>query len=346
MHHESKPANEDLYRDKLIELLQAKMMRDTPQFMERDAHPKQHGLVKAVFSVAADLPQNLQHGVFIPGRNYEAWVRFSNQNAPSQSDRKKDIRGAAIKLMNVPGEKIDVQNSNITSQDFITISTPVFVTRDVKEFFHLIRALVKGKPALLRHFLFHPRSLLNLLKSNKNYASPLQTRYWSTTPYLLGQQQIVKYSLIPHAGVVTRIPSAAGPNFLRETMASQLAETDYRFDFCVQLQTDPQRMPVEDPGKEWPEHLAPFIKVATLTIAQQVFDTPAQHAYGLNLSFNPWHTLAAHRPLGGINRARHVIYQTLSNFRHRHNHQAQTEPTSFDIPARDADLSSRPEREK
>lgn len=332
MNHENKPPNEDLYRDKLIDLLQAKMKRETPDFMERDAHPKQHGLVKATFTVAEDLPANLQHGVFVPGKSYPAWVRFSNQNAPRQADTKKDIRGAAIKLMNVPGTKLETHDGNTTSQDFITISTPVFVTHDVEEFFHLIEALVKGKLALLWHFLFHPRSLLNLLRSNKNYASPLQTRYWSTTPYKLGPQQVVKYSLIPQAGVVDRIPSNAGPDFLRENMVKQLAEHDYGFDFCVQLQTDADLMPVEDPGTNWPETVSPFVKVATLTIPSQPFDTPAQNAYGIDMSFNPWHSLLAHQPLGGINRARRVVYNELSNFRHTHNGQLRREPTDYDVP--------------
>lgn len=332
MNHENKPVNEDLFRDKLIELLQAKMRRETPKYMQRDAHPKQHGLVKGTFTIVADLPLNLQQGVFVPGRSYEAWVRFSNQNAPSQPDTKKDIRGAAIKLMNAPGDKLDVSDGNATSQDFITISTPMFVTHDVEEFFYLIKALVKGKIALLLHLMCHPRSAWNLFKSNKNYWSPLLTRYWSTTPYQLGPQQVVKYSLIPQAGVVTKIPTNARPDFLRENMVKQLQEKDFYFDFCVQLQTDPDLMPVEDPGKRWPEHISPFIKVATLTIPRQTFDTPEQNAYGIRLSFNPWHSIPEHQPLGGINRVRRVIYNTLSNFRHQHNHEPQGEPTNYEIP--------------
>jgi catalase len=332
MNHENKPVNEDMFRDKLSAVLQAKMRRETPKFMQRDAHPKQHGLVKATFTVVDHLPVNLQHGVLIPGRSYDAWVRFSSQNAPPQPDTKKDIRGAAIKLMNVPGEKLDVQDGNTTSQDFITISTPMFVTHNVEEFFYLIKALVTGKLALLLHFLCYPRSAWNLFKSNKNYWSPLHARYWSTTPYQLGPQQVVKYSLIPHAGIMTKIPRKAGPDFLRENMAKQLKENDFGFDFCVQLQTDIDLMPVEDPGRRWPEHISPFVKVATLTIPRQTFDTPAQNTYGTRLAFNPWHCLPAHHPLGGINRARRVIYKTLSNFRHQHNHEPQIEPTNYDIP--------------
>lgn len=332
MNHDSKPINEDLFRDKLSALLRAKMIRETPNFMQRDAHPKQHGLVKAHFAIVEDLPMELRQGVFVPGQRYDAWVRFSNQNAPSQPDNKRDIRGAAIKLMNVPGEKLDTQDGNTTSQDFITISTPMFVTHDVEEFFYLIKALVTGKLALLWHFLCYPRSLWNLIKSNKNYWSPLQTRYWSTTPYQLGPHQVVKYSLIPHAGVSHKTPKNSGPDFLREHMAQQLQNNDFVFDFCVQLQKDPALMPVEDPGQRWPEHLSPFVKVATLTIPRQIFDTPEQNAFGIQLSFNPWHSVSAHQPLGGINRARRVIYNTLSEFRHAHNHQQREEPINYDIP--------------
>jgi catalase len=329
---EEKPADEDYFRDQLTELLRAKMQRENPTLMRRDAHPKQHGLVKASFIVEADLPQNLQHGIFVPGKRYDAWVRFSSQNAPPQPDNRKDIRGAAIKLMNVPGEKLAVPDGNCTSQDFVTISTPVFVSHDVKEFFYLIRALVKGKIALILHFLRYPRSAWNLIQSNKNYASPLQTRYWSTTPYQLGPDQVVKYSLIPQSGVSHEVAPDAHPDYLRHTMAAQLQKADYAFDFCVQLRKDPKRMPVEDPGKLWRESDSPFIKVATVNISQQIFDTLAQNAYGLSLSFNPWHSLPAHRPLGGINRVRQVIYNTLSEFRHHKNHWRRFEPTDYVIP--------------
>ncbi len=331
--HEDKPVNEDHFRDRLTEILRAKMERENSTAMHRDAHPKQHGLVRATFVVPAELPKNLQHGVFLPGRIYDAWLRFSNQSAPPQPDHIKDIRGAAIKLMNVPGEKIPGADGNRTSQDFVTISTPVFVTHDVEEFFYLIKALVTGKFNLLLHFLRYPRSVWNLFRSNKNYASPLQTRYWSTTPYQLGPDQIVKYSLIPHAGVSTRVPPDAAPDYLRQTMAAQLQQADYAFDFCVQLQTCPKHMPVEDPGKLWREPDSPFVKVATVHIPRQEFDGAEQSTYGRDLSFSPWHSLPAHRPLGGINRARRAIYDALSDFRHTRNRQRRFEPTDYRIPA-------------
>ncbi len=47
------------------------------------------------------------------------------------------------------------------------------------------------------------------------------------------------------------------------------------------------------------------------------------------LSFRPAHSLAAHRPLGSLMRARLKTYQALSRFRHSRNNVAETEPTSI-----------------
>jgi hypothetical protein len=83
-------------------------------------------------------------------------------------------------------------------------------------------------------------------------------------------------------------------------------------------------MPVEDPTVEW---TGPWQKVATIQIPAQNFDTPDQQAFGENLSFTPWHSLPAHRPLGGINRARKEIYRAISKQRHDLNGAPRREPT-------------------
>ena len=67
-------------------------------------------------------------------------------------------------------------------------------------------------------------------------------------------------------------------------------------------------MPVEDPTVEWK---SPFIKVATLKLPSQTIDSPEQLEFCENLSFNPWHSLPEHEPLGGINRPRKQVYQEL-----------------------------------
>jgi hypothetical protein len=110
-------------------------------------------------------------------------------------------------------------------------------------------------------------------------------------------------------------------------MARTLAESDVWFDLLVQMQTDPHRMPIENAGVEWPEQLSPYVKVARLRLPSQRFDSPSQLAFAGRLSYNPWHSLPDHRPLGNQNRARRTIYLELSRLRQAMNDESHLEPT-------------------
>jgi hypothetical protein len=95
----------------------------------RDAHPKAHGCVSAEFRVEDILPTHLAQGIFVPGKRYPAWIRFSNGDAnPHRSDAKGDARAMAIKLLDVPGEKILEEDRHAPTQDFIMMNHPVFLT--------------------------------------------------------------------------------------------------------------------------------------------------------------------------------------------------------------------------
>lgn len=327
---ESPPSGEGEATQKLIDLLRNKMERENPQpnRMQRDAHPKQHGVVKAEFIVEPDLSADLRVGVFKEARTYPTWIRFSNQNAPPLKDRNKDIRGMAIKLMGVDGEKLLEEEKHEQTQDFVLISTDVFVTKDVAQFEHLIANLVASKLRLGLFFLAHLRVLINLLQSNKSFGSPLEARYWSATPYLFGTKA-VKYSAKPVSDATTPIPRNPSDDYLREAIVQHLAAREACFDFMIQFQKDAHEMPIEDPGRRWGESDSPFIKVATIKIPPQEFDSPEQREFGDNLSFTPWHSLPEHRPLGGVNRARKIVYETLSKFRHQRNNAPRKEPTGF-----------------
>ncbi len=325
------PANEAVYINDLADRLKTKITKDNPSgIMRRDAHPKMHGLVKAEFIVEPDLAPELRVGIFKEPATYQAWIRFSNQNDGLYPDINKDIRGMAIKLMGVPGKKILEQEEDEQTQDFIVISTNVFVTKDAKEFDDFLKVLMGNILDKIFFFATHWRVGLNLWKSMIQFANPLQIRYFSTTPYLFGKAA-VKYSTIPHIKVKESIPENPSDNYLREAMIRQLANGDALFDFAVQFQTDAEAMPIEDPGVEWRESVSPFRKVATIRILQQDFNSEKQDKFGENLSFSPWHCLPEHRPLGGVNRARKVVYRFISMFRHQYNKTPRKEPGSFDI---------------
>ena len=87
--------------------------------------------------------------------------------------------------------------------------------------------------------------------------------------------------------------------------------------------------PVENPSIEWKTQ---FSKLATISIPQQEFSTDEMDTFAEHLSFSPWHSLQEHAPLGGINRARKVIYQASANKRHEKNQQPMQEPTLADVP--------------
>ena len=86
-------------------------------------------------------------------------------------------------------------------------------------------------------------------------------------------------------------------------------------------------MSVENSQEEWLESDAPFYKVASILIPEQEFDTPDKNDKCENLSFNPWHALPEHRPLGAVNRVRKVIYPHISQTRHELNTVPVIEPT-------------------
>lgn len=326
------PADEQLHIDSLIEQLRQKMSRDyTSGRTLRDAHPKMHGCVRAEFRIEANLSPELAIGVFKSPQTFPAWVRFSNQNNSVAPDWNKDIRGVAIKLMGVEGEKLLQDHTHEQTQDFILISDNRFVTRDVAEFDGLVKGLTSGFLALMWYFLTHLRVARNLFCSLKRHSNPLEIQYFSVAPYRLGVKA-VKYTLRPSEGATTPFPQNSSPDYLREAMVRQLKSGAAQFDFMVQFQTDPQMMPIEDPGIAWDEAVSPFVKVATLTIGRQDFDSDKQREFGDNLSFNPWHCLPEHRPLGGINRARRQVYAALSAFRHNRNGADQREPTPDEMP--------------
>ncbi len=325
------PPGEVQYIESLRERLSQKIIDDAAgDTMRRDVHVKMHCLVKAEFTVEPDLPEEFRIGVFKEAGTYKALIRFSNSDGSIKPDKRRDIRGMAIKLMNVPGEKILKGKEHEQTQDFILISCPIFPAGDVKKFDQVVAAILGSAFAKLRFFITNPRVVWILIKTMKKYANPLQIRYFSTTPYLFGTHA-VKYAATPLFTQPDKIPVAPSDDYLRLAIANQLSNGEAVFDFSVQLQTDAEAMPIEDPRVEWSESMSPFLKVATIRIMQQDCDSNWHAVYGENLSFAPWHSLPEHRPLGGINRAREVIYEAISKLRHTNNREPRVEPDDWEV---------------
>ncbi len=327
---ENVPAEEERLIKDMAVLLQEKMSTDYPAGQtRRDAHPKTLACLQAEFIVDPNIPAELKKGIFAIPQAYPAWIRISSSGGKIQADKIKDLRGFAIKIMGVNGERWQTQNEEKETQDFVLISYPTMPLGTVKQFHDAVYYSIKWSPFIFLARLavsgdFH---ILNeLRKARQNQSSPLDIRYWSTTPYLYGTEHSVKYSLVPTSRIKSALPPILTDNYLTDNMEKHLAANEASFDFMIQVQKDPDRMPVEDAGVEWSEEESPFIKVATLRIPPQAFRTPEREELAEDLSFSPAHSLIEHRPIGGINRARVEIYRHLSEFRHKQNDKQLIEP--------------------
>lgn len=319
--YEVVPADEQIYINRLIENIRRMLEKRYPDKETlRDAHPKMHGLVKAVLEVDPRLPQTLRHGLFsAAGHEYRGWVRFSSEHHDPQSDHKRDTRGLALKLLDIPGDKLLDGEESSPHHDFIFLSAPRFVARNVAEFSETVNALVNHS---IVSWLRSIPSVVRLMQAVKVATSPLETEYFSVVPAHLGPHA-VKYIVRPRRTTKRPLPPKSEPDFLRTALEEQLAEDDHCFDVYVQMFVDEATTPIEDPAVCWTVEPQ---RVATLRILKQTdFNRPAQRQIGEDLAFNPFRCLPEHQPLGGINRARRQVYRAIAAFRHARNHVRSVE---------------------
>jgi hypothetical protein len=302
-----------------------------PGAFERGGNTKTHGIVRAEFIIHQDLPENFRRGIFAEPKTYPAWVRFSGPG-PYITPDIEDVgfMSISIKLMKVPGAKL-LDDEKFT-QDMFGVSTPTFVTPDTKANAQLQIESVKN--AQIFYFLnFHRPHVLDLIMQSlwiKTQTSPLEAPYFSCVPYLFGEGQAMQYSVWPKTDKRTpipRLPFRPPDDYLREAMLTALRDGDVDLDFRVQLQTDPHLMPIENNAVLWPERLSPRVSVATLRLPRQRFNSAAQMEFAKRLTYNPWHCIPEHRPLGNQSRARRRMYWELSGLRQKMNTASHYEPT-------------------
>jgi len=328
--------DEGAYVDSIIDSFQKQMrLLWKPGGFERGGNTKTHGIVRGEFIVRDDLPPQLRHGIYEKPQTFRAWVRFSGPG-PYVTPDIDDVgfMSISIKLMGVPGPKL--MDDEKFTQDMTGVSTPTFVTPDVNANAQL--QLESLKNAQIFYFLnLHRSHVLDLIMQSlyiKTQSSPFEAPYFSCVPYLLGEKQAMQYSVWPKRQQRTRIPRLPfrpPDDYLRNAMVATLEQEDVEFDIRLQLQTDPYRMPIENNAVLWPKKVSPRVSAATLHIPRQKFNSPAQIEFEKRLSYNPWHCIPEHRPLGNQSRARKRMYWVLSQLRHDMNGIPHYEPTGDEV---------------
>ncbi len=315
-----------------VKLLEKRYL--SPERVLRGVHPKSHGCLKARFETLNGIDESLQVGLFKePGKSYDAVIRYSNADSLVREDLKNGengSRGMAIKILGVKG-KILHHHGGRRSQDFLMINTPQFAFVNVADYLKLQQVLVQFEDnplpffaplqsppptdaAKLAEFLRVKQSfdVVTLIKKTP-VANPLEVAYFGASPFLFGENRVMRVSIVPHgAKKEQRVPPNASQNYLREALQKTMAGNEnVVFDFQIQVRkAGEDKLHIEDATRFWPEEEFPPQTVARITIPapQTGLDSPEYLEECEQLSFTPWHALAEHQPLGGINRLRKPVY--------------------------------------
>lgn len=299
----------------------------------RGVHAKGHGVVTGTFEVKQDLPPELAQGLFArPGR-YDAIVRISTGPGDILDDAIGANRGMALKILGVEGERLPGAVDN--DQDFLMSNGPVFGAKTPAAFaknLKLLAATTDKAEGLKKAWSATAQALEGALEAVGGKSAmlvqmggmpdvhPVGSTYFAQVPFRYGDF-IAKFSLRPISPNLVRwadeiVDLKGRPDALREEVGHEMIEGGGVWEFCVQLCTDLDRMPIEDPTVEWDQDESPFVPVAIFTVEPQNSwqHGVTEHAEDM-LSFSPWHGLADHQPLGAVNRARKPVYEFSAGYR-------------------------------
>lgn len=300
-------ANEEEIAAEMIDLIRsvslARQKEDAQGVMRRFNQLKTIACVVGEMEVLTVAEQH-RVGLFSKPKSYPVILRFAN--ATKMDDRDADVRGLSIRVMDV-----DQGQGGMGIQDFTLNTHPALFAGTPEIFLSFIRATEADRQWWF--FITHPMSLWNGFKGRKNPTSPLSVDYHSATPILFGTGMAIKYATRSCSATATAVADDHA-EYLRDALQHDL-QSEQCIDFQVQFQTDVDLMPIEDAAVTWPEDISPFVTLAKIKLPPQTLEI----AECEKMTFNPWNALAQHRPLGGINRVRRQVYDSLGKFRNEHN---------------------------
>ncbi|MCJ2064272.1 catalase family protein [Methylobacterium sp. J-088] len=327
--------------------IQRKTHADTG-YAHRAVHAKAHGYLRARFEVLADLPPELAQGLFASSASYDAILRFSTTPGDVLHDGVSTPRGAALKVLNVPGSRLSGSESE-TTQNYVLGNSPSFQIGTAKGFLRQLKPLAAstGRAEPLKKVLSGvTRTAEAALEMVGGKSATLTTLAGQAKTHLLGDSffsqaallhgdYFAKVALSPvSSDLVTLsgspIDTSGHPDAIRETVQDYFRTCSAAWELRAQLATDIDAMPVEDAAAMWPEDESPYLPVARITaLPQDTWSGDMREWVEDRMAFNPWMGLAAHRPLGSIMRARRPAYAAARAYRSQCNGAEISEPTGM-----------------
>jgi hypothetical protein len=302
----------------------------------RDQHAKSHGCVDAEFIVRDDLPAEFTTSLFRPKARYPAIVRFSNGLGSRESDKKFDARGMSIKLHGVDTptllHTLVPEKTRAGEHDFALSSFPVFFCKNAVDYTQFMDAVSAPYATwqqrfrwIVQWFVFivqHPRQFFMFFQTGitslLTIRDPLNATYHSMSPFLFGEDKVVRYIVDP----VGRRNNAASwwtflywprsTDFLQDSLVSDLDPDthgdDIEFEFSIRIRHSATSDDTEDASRRWNAPLDRTVRLGRIAIPKQKFLAPDRLYDCEHMTFNPWNCLQQHRPLGSANRMRLAVY--------------------------------------
>ncbi|TXC70316.1 catalase family protein [Sphingomonas ginsenosidivorax] len=318
----------------------------------RASHAKSTACVVGELTVADDLPPELAQGLFATPGTFAVAVRFAQGPGEKLGDRVSTHRGMAIKIFGVEGEAL--AGHDAPTQDFVLASGTTFPAGTAAGFLSQAKKIgmtvpmpeavksaaasvarninavlnaVAGSPSPTLDFYGHP------------FSHPLDECYFSQCPIRFGDY-VAKLGAFPVAAEQRALdgwtldPHQDEDGF-RHAAIAYFDGNDAVFELRAQLWANADTQPIEDTSVDWPTEDSAYRTIATIRLPRQDAYSAARVRYFDEvMTFRPAHSLAAHRPLGGVMRARLQVYRALSDFRHRETGIAAANTASVDdIPA-------------
>jgi hypothetical protein len=318
----------------------------------RASHAKSTACVIGELVVPAGLPPELTQGLFAKPGTYPVAVRFAQGPGENLGDRVSTHRGMAIKVFEVEGEKLDGHDA--PTQDFVLASGTTFPAGTAAGFLSQAKKIgmtvpmPEGVKSAASSIARNINKVLNAVGTEPSptldfyghpYSHPLDETYFSQCPMRFGDY-VAKLGAFPATPAQAaladwRLDPHQDEDGFRHAAVDFFAGNDVVFELRAQLWANAQTQPIEDASVDWPTSASPYRTVATLRLPRQAAYGDARVRYFDDvMTFRPAHSLAAHRPLGGVMRARLQVYKALSAFRHRENGIDEQNTLSVDqIPA-------------
>ena len=304
----------------------------------RSVHAKAHGILSGTMTVLPGLSPALAQGLFAEAGPFDVVLRLSTIPGDMLDDSVSTPRGLGLKVKGVHGARLPGAETG-TEQDFVLANAPAFSAPTATKFLGSLKLLaattdkVEGLKEVVSRIArvteagleaVGLKSALVTTMGGQPATNVLGETYFSQTPFLFGPY-IAKFAVAPVSpGLVAltgaTIDVSASPDALRRAVIEHFSTQGGEWEFRVQLMTDAETMPIEDASVAWPENQSPYVAVARISVAPQNAWAAAEiAAVDHCMAFSPWQGLAAHRPLGGVNRARNGTYANSAGFRRDHN---------------------------